>query len=76
MDFNASTLDEFPLIGYVFNSPLSKLINFAYKSCGYTSKTHYILVNWVNTTFIKAKAAASKEDNSNWWEAMSGPFVY
>ena len=32
-------------------------------------------MNWVHPLFLKAKAAASKEDNPNYWEAMNGPFA-
>ena len=33
------------------------------------------MVNFVHPLFLKAKAAASKEDNPNWWEAMKSPFA-
>ena len=32
-----------------------------------------MIVNWVHPLFLKAKSAASREDNPTWWEAMSGP---
>ena len=31
-------------------------------------------MTWVHPWFLKAKAAANKEDNPNWWDAMNGPF--
>ena len=34
-----------------------------------------LMVNWVHPFFLKAKSAASKEDNPTWWEAMKGPFA-
>ena len=37
--------------------------------------TKDLIVNWVHPIFLKAKAAASKEDNPPWWEAMHGSFV-
>ncbi len=39
------------------------------------SQTQDLLVKLVHLLFLKAKAEASKADNSNWKQAMSGPFA-
>jgi hypothetical protein len=54
--------------------PLSKYIHFAANDCGYTGSRYELIANWVHPLFLKAKTEASKEDNPNWKQAMSGPF--
>ena len=71
---NVVTLDDLKSIEYALNISLSKFITFSSNYCGYTFKTHDLVLNWVHTMFIKSKAAASNEDNPNWWEAISGLF--
>ncbi len=39
------------------------------------SQTQDLLLKLVHPLFLKAKAEASKVDNSNWKQAMSGPFA-
>ena len=34
-----------------------------------------MICDWICPLFLKAKSAASKEDNPNWWQAMQGPFA-
>ena len=75
MALNAATLDGFPSIGDVLNSPISNFISFATNYCGYTGTTNYLMINWVHPMFLKSKSAASKEYNLNCVEAMSGPFA-
>lgn len=66
---------EIPSIEDLLDSPLSKFITFAANDCGYSGTTKDLVVNWIHPFFLKAKAAASKSDNPNWWQAMSGPFA-
>ncbi len=42
---------------------------------GQDSQTYDLLVKLVHPLFLKAKAEASKADNPNWKQAMSGPFA-
>ena len=65
MDLNVETLDDLPSIEGVLNIPLSKFINFLSENFGYTGTTHYLMINWVNPTSLKAKSDTSKEDNTN-----------
>ena len=67
--------DQVPTIQDITKSLLSKFITFAANDCNYNGTTEDLIVNWVHPLFLKAKAAASKEDNPNYWEAMNGPFV-
>ncbi len=39
------------------------------------SQTQDLLVKLVHPLFLKANAEASKADNPNWKQAMSGPFA-
>ena len=55
-------------------SPLSNFIHFAANDCGYSGTRYDLIANWVHPLFLKAKSAASKEDNPNWSQAMRGPF--
>ena len=63
------TVDE------LMNSHLAKFIELAANDCGYAGSTKELICNWVHPLFLKAKSAASKEDNPTWWQAMSGPFA-
>ena len=73
-----STMDwdtSLPSVEDILASPLSRFITFAANSCGYKGSAQELMVNWVHPFFLKAKSAASKEDNPTWWEAMKGPFA-
>ena len=59
----------------ILNSPLAKFIKFAAMDSGFADNTRDLIVKWVHPLFLKAKAAASKEDNPNYWQAMNGPFA-
>ena len=65
---------EVPSIEALMACPLSKFIHFAANDCGYTGTRYELIANWVHPLFLKAKSEASKEDNPNWKQAMSGPF--
>jgi len=56
-------------------SPLSKFITLAASDCNYNSTIKELIVDWVQPLFLKAKAAASKEDTPNFWEVVNGPFA-
>ena len=45
MYFNAATIDGFTYIEGVLNIPLSNSSPFEAKNCGYTGKTHDLIVN-------------------------------
>ena len=63
------------MIDEVLDSPLSKFIPYAANDYGYNGTAHKLIVDWVHPFFLKAKAEASKEDNQNWWQAMSCLFA-
>ena len=65
---------EVPSIEALMASPLSNFIHFAANDCGYSGTRYDLIANWVHPLFLKAKSAASKEDNPNWSQAMRGPF--
>ena len=68
--------DEKPLtVDAILSSPISTFIHLASNNCGYNGSTKELICKWVHLFFLKAKSAASKEDNPNWWQAMSGPFA-
>ena len=54
-----------PTVEELLNSPLSCFISFAANSCGYSSTTQELIVNWIHPLFLKAKAEVSKADNPN-----------
>jgi hypothetical protein len=66
---------DVPSVEELMNSPLSKFIHLAANDCGYLGSKRELICNWVHPLFLKAKAAASKEDNPNWRDAMNGPFA-
>ena len=68
MYFNASTLDIFPSIEDILDTPLSNFIPFLSNNCGFTGKTHGVIVNQVHSMFLNTETAASKEHNKNLWE--------
>ena len=57
------------------DSPISKSITLAANDCGYLGNTEYLIINYVHPLFLKSKAAAIQEDNSNWRQAMNGQFA-
>ena len=59
----------------ILNSPLAKFIHLAANDCGYKGTVKELVCNWVHPLFLKAKAAASKQDNPNWWQAMDSEFA-
>ena len=64
--------DSIPTIVELPDSQISNFINMAINDCGYKGTTEYLIVNYVHTFFLKAKAAASQADNLNWRQAMDG----
>ena len=64
-----------PSIEDILRSPLGKFIKFAAQENEYDGTTRDLIVKWVHPLFLKAKSAASKEDNPNFWQAMNGPFA-
>ncbi len=66
---------EVPLVEVLMACPLSKFIHFAANDCGYSGSCYDLIANWVHPLFLKAKTEASKEDNSSWKQAMSGPLT-
>ena len=71
MSFDVSSVEE------LTKCPLAKFITFSANDCGKSG------IQWkhkrsdceLGSSTLKAKAAASKEDNPTWWEAMHGPFA-
>ncbi len=59
----------------LMNSSLAPFIELAANDCSYRGSLRELICNWVHPLFLKAKSAASKEDNPNWWQAMRGPFA-
>ena len=67
--------DSIPTITELLDSPISKFIALAANDCGYEGTTQDLIVNYVHPLFLKAKAAASQEDNPNWRQDMNGQFA-
>ncbi len=65
---------DVPTVESLMACPISQFIHFAANKCGYKGTWYGLLSNWVHQLFLKAEAEASKEDNTNWKQAMSGPF--
>jgi hypothetical protein len=60
----------------LFGGPLAQFIKLSAADSGLDpSQTQDLLVKLVHLLFLKAKAEASKADNPNWKQAMSGPFA-
>ena len=68
MYFNASTLDIFPSIENILSIALSNFITLVANNCGFTGKTHDLIVNQVHSMFLNTETAASKKYNKNLWE--------
>ena len=73
-DPKSTASDDLPSIENIMNCLLSKFIHFAANDCGYRGSRRDLIINWVYPLFLKAKLAASKEDNPNWRDAMKSPF--
>ena len=72
MSLNNMSFD-IPSVEELLKSILAKFITFSANDCGYTGKD--LIVNWVHPLFLKAKTAASNQDNPTWWEANHGHFT-
>ena len=55
---------------------LAWFITLASDDCGYNGTTKELIVNWVHPIFLKDNSETSKEDNTNWNQAINGPFTY
>ena len=67
--------DEIPTVADLMDSPLAKYITLAANDCGYSGTAEELIVNYVHPLFLKAHAAASKEDNPSWKQATRGKFA-
>ena len=54
--------------------PFVQVHPFVTNNCVYRGLCYKLIANWVHPLFLKAKSEASKEDNSNWEQAMTRPF--
>ncbi len=60
----------------LFGGPLAQYIKLLAADNGQDpSQTQELLVKLVHPLFLKAKAEASKADNPNWKQAISGPYA-
>ncbi len=64
-----------PAIAELLASSLADFITLAANYSGYSGTAEELIVNYVHPLFLKAKAAASKEDNPNWLYATMGDFA-
>ena len=62
-------------VNHTMNSSLGPFIEFASNDCGYQGRVKELICNWVHPLFLKAKSAASKEDNPNQWQATKSKFA-
>ncbi|KAL7460298.1 hypothetical protein ACHAXS_001818, partial [Conticribra weissflogii] len=73
--FTLGALDwEVPSVEALLRSSIAKFITFAATEVGYSGTVENLVCEWIHPMMLQAKAAASKEDNPNWWQAMNGPF--
>ena len=70
-----SLVEQCPTVAELMASLLAKYITLAADDCGYGGTTEELIVDYIHPLFLKAKAAASREDNPNWREATNGPFA-
>ncbi len=61
---------DIPSVDKLMKSPLAKFIHLAANNCGYPGSKRKLICNWVHPLFLKAKSAASKQDNPSWSKAM------
>ena len=54
---------------------MAEYITLVANDCGYGGTEEELIVNYVHPLFLKAKSAASREDNTNWREATTGVFA-
>ncbi len=74
--FLLSLEDSPESIEELFGGPLAQFIKLSAADSGLDpSQTQDLLVKLVHPLFLKAKAEASKADNPNWKQAISGPFA-
>jgi hypothetical protein len=67
--------DGIPTVADLMDSPLAKYITLAANDCEYGGTAEELIVSNVLPLFLKAQAAASKEDNPSWKQATRGKFA-
>ena len=67
--------NSIPTIKELLDSQISKFITLPANKCGYSGTSEDTIVNHVHPLFLKAKAAASGEDNPNGRQSMNGQFA-
>ncbi|KAL7448122.1 hypothetical protein ACHAXS_000127, partial [Conticribra weissflogii] len=73
--YTLSTLEwNVPTVESLLRSPLARFIGFSASKIGYAGTLDNLMCSWIHPLMLQAKAATSKEDNPNWWQAMNGPF--
>ena len=55
-------------------STLVQYITIASNNCGYVGTLELLIINYVHPQFLKDKPSASREENPNWCEAITGVF--
>ncbi len=73
-DPKSTVTDDLPPIEDIMNCLFSKFIYFAANDCGCCGSRRYFIVTCIHSLFLKAKLAASKDENPNWRDVMESPF--
>ena len=68
LDYSITTVKE------LLDILISKFITMAADDYGYSGTSEDLIVNHFHPFFLKAKAAASAEDNPNWRQSMNSQF--
>ena len=74
MSMNSMTFNVL-LMKELIKSPFAKSITFSANDGSNSGSTKDIMISWVYSLFLKAKAATTKESDPNLWKAMHFPFV-
>ena len=67
--------EQCPTVSDLMDIPWYKYITLAANNFGYGGMAEELILNYVHPLFLKAKSAASREENPNWCEATTGVFV-
>ena len=67
--------DQCPEVADILAGEISKYINLHTNKCGYSGTVEELIFNYFHPLFLNFNATEIKEDNPNWREANTGPFV-
>ena len=67
---------EVPTVDSLMKSDLARFVHYAASCTGYNGSIDSLVVNWLHPLMLQVRLKGKNDpDNTNWWQAMNGPFA-